>query len=42
MKTVTYVLFTQGVHKLGKNFVGNDSLGKFIRVVGKSSKSKGS
>ena len=37
-RLVAYILFGQGVNKLWEDLVGDDSLSKFIRVVGETTK----
>ena len=37
---MTYVLFREGVDKLGKDLVGDNSLSELVRVVGETAKSQ--
>ena len=37
---ITYVLLRERVDELGKDLVGDDGLGQFIRVVGEAAKSE--
>ena len=37
---MTYVLLGEGVDELGQDLVGDNSLSKFIRVVGKTAEGK--